>query len=169
MEIVAEKWRTLACEFAGWPYEVSNLGRVRSNWTGRIMRTYVDRDGYRQLGLTSLEKRAKSARVHRLVAMAFVAGYSPQLEVNHKNGEKQDNAAANLEWLTKLENLEHAVATGRKRSVGACPRKLTTQQASAIRLLMRRGVSQPFLARWFGVTQAAISCIRRNITYREAI
>ena len=46
--------------------------------------------------------------VHRLVALAFVPGWREGLEVNHKNGDKTDNRADNLEWVTHSENHRHS-------------------------------------------------------------
>jgi hypothetical protein len=50
--------------------------------------------------------------VHRLVAQHFVDGFKDELQVNHIDGVKSNNAASNLEWVTAKENLRHAVASG---------------------------------------------------------
>jgi len=47
-------------------------------------------------------------RVNRLVAQAFVSNPLNLPEVNHKDTNKQNNAALNLEWRTKLSNMQHA-------------------------------------------------------------
>ena len=47
--------------------------------------------------------------VHTAVARTFCKGYSPNLQVNHKNGDKSNNAANNLEWVTPFENTHHAI------------------------------------------------------------
>lgn len=49
-----------------------------------------------------------SVAVHTLVARAFCDGYSPELQVNHIDGNKENNQANNLEWVTAKENMEHS-------------------------------------------------------------
>jgi hypothetical protein len=166
MEIVAEQWRSLSGPYGGWPYRISNTGKVVSQKSGSVLASRIDHKGYRQINLRNDGKRANT-KVHRLVAMAFVPGYQQGLQVNHKNGNKLDNRPENLEWVTGRRNNEHAVEIGLRERIGIghFRRKLTLSQANAIRQLLDRGVTQSFLARWFGVTSPAISCIRRGITY----
>jgi hypothetical protein len=56
--------------------------------------------------------------IHRLVAMAFYDGWTPDLEVNHFDTDKANNFVGNLEWLTHAQNQAHASRTGRMRNSG---------------------------------------------------
>ena len=99
-------------EIEGFPgYKVSDKGFVLGK-RGVCMKLYKNvQNGYRQVNLQSPEGERK-VYVHRLVARAFVLGFREGLIVNHINGDKDDNRACNLEWVTQKENAQHAFATG---------------------------------------------------------
>ena len=94
-------------------YEVSSLGRVRNKYH-KIMKTYFNNSGYCCLKLTNNKKKVAKL-VHRLVAEAFIPNPDNLLykEVNHKNEDKTDNRAENLEWVTSAENKQHSIKSGR--------------------------------------------------------
>ena len=86
-------------------YQVSNLGRVRSKASGRCrLRKQHSCNGYQKVGLAS-HQRTKTFSVHRLVAFAFCDGYVPGYHVNHRDEDKSNNHADNLEWLSPAENI----------------------------------------------------------------
>ena len=110
-----EIWRTVK----GYEnlYEVSNLGRVRS---------YVERYGkltdkpkilkgqqgkhYKTVTLCK-DRNYKTFSIHFLVANAFIPNTQNKKEINHKDGNKLNNQAKNLEWCTHRENMKHAEIT----------------------------------------------------------
>ena len=103
-------------------YEVSNMGQVRSldrthkikTFEGKILKQ-ISLSGYLAVSL-KLHSYKKLHYVHRLVAKAFVIGEKANLEVNHIDGNKNNNRASNLEWVTRSENIKHAFRTGLKFS-----------------------------------------------------
>lgn len=101
-------------------YEVSNLGQVRR--TARLLRpSYNERIGYPSVTLVPFRGAQKVTRsVHRLVAAAFIGEPpSPEHHVNHKDGDKGNAEAGNLEYVTVLENIQHAVRMRLFRPRGA--------------------------------------------------
>lgn len=58
------------------------------------------------------QEKKKLIRVHIAVASTFVDGYQEGLTVNHKDGNKLNNQAENLEWITNQKNIIHAVQYG---------------------------------------------------------
>lgn len=161
-------------------YQISNLGRVkhleekqiRSNGRvlceftipERILKPYRTgkRDGYMTVSI-----RKKNLKVHRLVAEAFCPNPECKPEVNHIDGDKSNNAANNLEWVTTLENSQHAwknhlVPAGENR----CGSKLTQDDVDKIRKIYRRGDKEfgaKPLARRYGISCTTL----RNIIKRK--
>ena len=94
-------------------YEISDEGKIRNIRTGRMLKQFIGKDGYvrTQIG-------GKTRTVHRLVALAFIPEVDGKVFVNHKDGNKQNNNATNLEWCTRSENMTHAYQYNLKSSVG---------------------------------------------------
>ena len=92
-------------------YEVTRSGSVRNSKTGNVLKPSLNNSGYLFVNMGPKHHRF-SRSVHRLVAEAYVDGYAPGLDVNHKNGDKQDNRAENLEFCSRSENIRHAYRTG---------------------------------------------------------
>ena len=106
-----EEWK----DIKDWEgiYQISNQGRLKSFKavsSGRILSNINQKGGYFSVVLRDNVKR-QYARIHRLVAQAFIMNPEHKLEINHKDGNKQNNSANNLEWATRAENWRHAIAT----------------------------------------------------------
>lgn len=101
-----EQWKCL--DFIGKPnYYVSNEGRIKG--PNGIRKLQIGGKGYLQVSIFINGKMTQQS-VHRLVAIAFVPNPKPELYnlVNHKDGNKQNNFAWNLEWSDYIENGLHS-------------------------------------------------------------
>jgi hypothetical protein len=107
-----ERWKPIP-GFEGM-YEISNLGRVKSLprryvYRERILTAREDTGGYFSVVLYRGDGTNVNALLHRLVCRAF-NGEPPQdkTDVNHQDGVKANNTAANLEWTNDPLNVTHA-------------------------------------------------------------
>ena len=78
---------------------------------GKTLSASTNHKGYLTVHL-SYCGYSKRVFVHRLVAEAFIPNPDNKLQVNHIDGNKQNNHVENLEWCTCAENMRHAVQTG---------------------------------------------------------
>ena len=102
-----EKWK----EITGYSdyselYHISSHGRVRSVRSGKIMKGSIDRYGYHYVKLSN-SKQIK-AKVHRLVALAFLPNPDNLPFINHKDEVNTNNHIDNLEWCTLQYNTEYS-------------------------------------------------------------
>lgn len=95
-------------------YLVSNLGRVKRE-EKQILKAEKTKRGYLRV-LLSVNGIVTRKSVHRLVAIAFIPNPEDKPQVNHKDGNPENNKITNLEWVTQSENQFHAVRTGLQKS-----------------------------------------------------
>lgn len=165
-----EKWRCVI----GYEdyYKVSNLGRVRIVKRGRYWRTnaflqpHRSSGGYFQIHL-SKDRQRTSPMLHRIVAQAWVPNADRKPYTNHRDGDKSNNAASNLEWMTASENISHAYRTG------LCPSgerhnraRLSARKVAEIRSLRGR-ISQRTLAKRYGVNKSTINSLLNGHSWKH--
>jgi len=155
-------------------YQVSNLGRVRSFIKcnahpniPRVLKPSTNRKGYAKvkIGHTLVS-------VHRLVAEAFINNPENKPQVNHKDGNKQNNCVENLEWATNSENQLHANANGLNENRKKAHKQKVCKRVSQFDKDMNcvgSYESTVQAAKITGVNQSAISaCCRGAYGYKTA-
>lgn len=178
---IKEEWRPIK-GYEGF-YEVSNLGRVRSLdreivrnderkqfYHGITLKNIITKIGYAAVFLCKNNKYTLS-HIHRVVATAFIPNPQSLPQVNHIDGNKQNNHVDNLEWCTAKQNTIHAFNTGLIKS-GAKHHasKLTFEQVQKIRNeyipydRLHGGVA---LSKKYGVSPETINKIIHNKTYKK--
>lgn len=118
-------------------YNVDKNGVITNIITNKIIKHQMDKDGYYRVNLYNKGQHTKQF-VHRLVAMAYLPNIKNLPQVNHKDGNKENNQVDNLEWVTARENVVHSYKVGLKRGIGACHigEKNTNSKLKEIDVLM---------------------------------
>ena len=141
-----------------WPQDprikVSNKGNVVSYKRGarRPLKVSHNNCGYQRVAAC----HGSPQYVHRMVAETWIDNPNPNYytQVNHINGNKDDNRVENLEWVTPSQNDRHAYRTGLKKAKGTliripetgevfesqaeCARRIDGQQANIAACLAGR-------------------------------
>lgn len=93
-------------------YTINSNGTIYSN----KVKDYLKPNPHKDIGYycVSLWKNNKGTTyyVHRLIAHHFIPNPDNKPEVNHIDGDRNNNNVSNLEWVTSSENSQHAVDTG---------------------------------------------------------
>lgn len=161
-----EKWKWID-GYKG-RYKISNEGRVKSfviSDKGVVFKDRLNKSGYKHVALRKNGK-SKEFLVARLVVYHFVEkNDNPEITVNHKNGNKIDDRAENLEWMNRSEQMYHAYDNKLK-----LPRKykpvLDCKQAHIIKKTYSKGThghSALALAQRYGVSDRIINKIINEI------
>lgn len=155
-------------------YQASNLGNIRSkqrrvwierknaasgwkNLKEKLIKPATDRRGY-LFFMANSEGRQKTTFVHRAVLFAFVGFRSPDVVVNHKDGQKTNNKLENLEFVTQQQNVDHAIATGLMNNSGEHHglATATEPQVRKAHSLLALGVRTNDVAKQTGLTKAQV-------------
>ena len=134
-----EQWRD-------WPQDprvkVSNKGNVVSCKKGACSPLKI---GHNNCGYQRVNASRQPQYVHRMVAETWIDNPNHHEQVNHINGDKDDNRVENLEWVTPSQNMRHAFRTGLNKnrtsvrivetgevfeSIAECARRIGGSQAN---------------------------------------
>lgn len=161
-------------------YLASSFGRIktmrigrRRNYCEKILAAWKNNAGYLTVRV-SRGGKTSTKFVHRLIATAFHGSPDSTLEVDHLDGDKENNRPDNLQWTTHSKNLKRAVERlGQWQHIRSGENhhkaKLTERRVEEIRQLHKVGtVTQRQLAKNFGVSPVTISHIVNMKTWNSA-
>lgn len=144
-------------------YEITRNGDVINKHTGRVFKGQPNEKGYLRVSIAG-----KLQFIHRLVAEKYVPNPEGKLQVNHKDGNKLNNCADNLEWVTNQENRNYAVKNGLHFQGESCPwAKLTENDVKCIKS-MRGKMTAIKLGEIFNTSPSNISTIWNNKSWKNS-
>lgn len=138
-------------------YEVSDLGRVKSLRSGKLMSLSASNTGYMQLNLSGAPAR-KIRHVHRLVLEAFVGPCPAGMEGCHANGNRADNRLSNLRWDTRKGNMADAIVHGMTNRGERSPSSKLTELE--VRTIRKSVLNNGELAKIYGVSRESVRDIK---------
>ena len=141
-------------------YDITVDGEVINKHSGRCVKGQKNGKGYLRVSIGG-----KLQFIHRLVAEKYVPNPDNLPQVNHKDGNKLNNCANNLEWVSNMQNRKHALENGLHIHGEKCPwAKLKKEQVDFIR--KHPDVPAIDMALLFRVSESHVKEIRRNATWK---
>lgn len=124
---------------------------------------------YLSIRICNKEGKYFRTGIHRLVAQAFIPNPENKPEVNHIDGNKQNNHVSNLEWTTRSENEKHAYDSGLhcKKGEKNSMAKLTEREVLEIRYLYEQGESIENLTNKYSITFSGIYNVIKRVTWKH--
>jgi hypothetical protein len=160
--------------FGDGRYYVFDDGRVYSYTMRRFKTQCKTVQGYHYIGMPNGDRKL----IHRMVAEMFIKRpkNNPEAnEVNHEDLDKSNNNYSNLSWVTRRENIRHALANGcniagildRKRGEKCWNAKLKPEQVVEIRELYAKGFKAVDLGKMYHISSAHIYRIVNRNTWKH--
>ena len=141
-------------------YLVSNYGNVKSKRYNKTLKGSINTSGYKRVQIGSNKNKQF---IHRLVAITFLEKDKNKLFVNHIDGNKLNNSAKNLEWVTRSENDLHAFRNDLRKSITGAKHhnsKLTLNDVLEIKMMLKKGYSCSIIAEKYPVNRRTINDIK---------
>lgn len=160
---MAIEWKYIEINDEKTMYTIDVLGRIYSEISNKYLKPYPNPNGYMLIDIHH-NKHGYTRQVHRLVATAFIPNPLNLETVNHKDGDKTNNAVDNLEWMTRIDNVRHAWNTGlaKPRYGVDNPANVYTEEQihSVCSLLEMRSIKCAEIARICGVKVSLVMDIK---------
>lgn len=147
-------------------YKVSNLGNIQ-DYKRNLKEGYINNKGYCCISLRK-NKCTKHFLIHRLVAKAFIENPYRYSQVNHKDGNKQNNCVTNLEWCNQRQNYDHGMKHFLySKNENHYFAKLTNKEVRCIPELYKLGFTRVTVSRILNINPSSLEAIEKGISYRE--
>lgn len=131
---------------------------------GRILKGYTTNKGYKSIVIKTKYK-VHHISIHRAVAIAFLENTDNFSEVDHIDGNKSNNNVNNLQWISRLKNMQKAWNDGsiKKLSGEDCSNaKLSYQEVTEIKKLRHSGMKINDIAKKYSMNRSSISSILKG-------
>ena len=143
-------------------YIITDEGNIINKHNKHLLKPQPNQKGYLRVVIGK-----KRYFVHRLVAEAFIPNPNNLPQVNHKDGNKENNNVNNLEWVNNKQNREHAV----KNKLHLCGEKCSYSKLNEEKVLFIRKYYNEFsiktLAEMFNVSRSTVSDVINNRTWKQ--
>ena len=154
----------------GW-YLINKFGDIYSINKKRLLIPFYwntnRKEKYKNVHLTSLNKKQKTIAIHILVCYCFNGPPPSFLKdpvVNHIDENKENNYFENLEWIERAINSKIKTKNNQGMTNGSV--KLTEMQVKEILELLKQGETGRKIANLYGVSEAQISRIKNKVNWR---
>lgn len=149
-------------------YKIDKEGNIYTPYRGwHKMSSTKTNNGYHRIGLMTIDKKRKMFQVHRLVLQTFSPIENPEKwQVNHKDGNKDNNSLKNLEWCDGYYNMQHGYDIGiHKPPYGERAGGNILKESEVLEicdLILQHNLSYREIGELYGVSKSAIYDIKRK-------
>lgn len=149
-------------------YVLREDGRI-FNKKGHELKLGKNKKGYPQVGL-HINGKTKTFRFARLLATHFIPNPDNLSDVDHIDGDINNNSLENLRWISHGDNIRHSYALGNRSAVGVnnANAKMSEEEVIAICEILEEGrLTQVEIARKVGVKSHRVHAIKKRIHWNH--